>query len=1548
MYRSTCETGPHKVHLEGELHKVHLEGELYCGSEEEGDSSKENSVLDENHTSSPLPTASKLPGGGGGGSPPGSAGRSPWGYTLTPKSGAGGQRLMSGMSLDLTNNSNMSISPSKQNVPWNDLSFAAEVLSPGFTGRVVRAAHVTSPRIVREGRRQYPTAQERYVRAGVMPNVRLGGRTKAVLTPKRTPTSPLIPLSRSPSAFSSSLSSDFLSSATPRMPDIRSVASVLEPVSTSSECVRDPTSVQAVVAALQQAQAGKGVKRGSCYMEAEDLSKRQRCSTPGTSSSSAGTIAMPVNYSRDYMEDNQNVAGNSHASVGNGGEKRALDLSPSQGNSQQISPENKRRCVLDPMHASLSSSRFLDFSRLQGSGRDTPYSMYESRHDTDSESNRSVDSGQSKASEQSLHQQTSEATGGDSCVISPGPSERDLSDRSGSHTPQSTRGESWNSVAGGNGGTANTSRTSTPRNPTPPHHNHVITLEAYKAEKTKSQQRLKKMLGMLFHVNENEETASSKSGSSTPVTSVTIAKPASEPATSAPSTLVSILEDKGSSKTSLESSSSSSSNATVTAAEASKSEVTTTFTFSLKPASNAEKPSGDSEAKAKESSPTPTVESSDVSVEAVIKLPSAKASEGKQPSGDDSSTVAPPAELTVTTTEVVKKPSSLVDFLKTTAPPKTSSGVSDTVAANPLLQSQLSMPSPISVTLPTPISETNPLFNIPSQSSSTTTPSIEGFASTKAPDTSSGPASAGFTFSTSSNTKAPSLFSFGMSSSGASQPDTTASTVLETKPSTSPFVFGSGNAEKLPASTSVTPATSTSVKTSGGMSAAFTFGSTPVTSNEQSNPPPYPSTAAPTTPSFNMPSATTSSQSGIFAFGSVKTTASAPESSTPSISTVGNPSQNTTTPSMMFTFGASAQGPAKTSSSVVTTQQSTGLQALPFKDTALAMPSATSGFSFGASSAGTSASTGAMPQNVVSPSSGASTQQPSTFTFGQPMTSQVASSTTTSSGFNFSSTSQTTGAPSAPSVFQFGTTTTSSQDIKAPSNQLFPPAIGSTQPSATSSSSPFTFGSAATATSAPSPFSFGAPKTENSAPPAFGGATDPSTKPATQSSGFTFSSTPAATTNAFSSAAPSTTTNAFSSTTNTSTSSAGFNFGAATASSGFSFGGSNKPPATTTAPTVSPFSFGGATANKTSFGAPTTTTVSPFSFGSNAAPTPSFGSNPSQGFGAPTTGASTFGTATASFGSSTSSGAMPFGANNAFGASSATPSFGSSFGTGGNNAQAGTATSPFGGQTGSLTFGTSSSTPAFGGSGTTSGTPAFGGSGTTNGTPAFGGSGTTSGTPTFGGSGTTSGTPAFGGSGTTSGTPAFGGSGTTSVTPAFGGSGTTSGTPAFGGSGTTSSTPAFGGSGTASSTPAFGGSGTTTITPTFGASGNAASTTPAFGAPSSTPAAPTFGAPANGAPTFGGSSTTPAGSAFGGTPAPSFAPSFGSASTSTGTNSVSSPFQFGQGQANPPPTFGMGGGSPTGSGVFQFGTANAPSPFNAGNPNAGSRRPRNRASRRHR
>ncbi|KAK7084690.1 hypothetical protein SK128_011924, partial [Halocaridina rubra] len=211
MYRSTCELRGSKAPTLREPDE--REKGPQSDNVSDGDSSKENSLIDEQNN---LDSTSVLIKGAAG-SP--AVPRSPWGHTLMPRSrrGSYGDNIDENLSPDrmnMTSNSPL-LSPSKSNVPWNDVSFAAEVLSPGFTGRVVRAAHASSPRSPREARRQYPTAQERYVRAGVLPNVRLGGRAKAVLTPRRTPASPLIPLSRSPSAFSSSLSSDFLSSATP-------------------------------------------------------------------------------------------------------------------------------------------------------------------------------------------------------------------------------------------------------------------------------------------------------------------------------------------------------------------------------------------------------------------------------------------------------------------------------------------------------------------------------------------------------------------------------------------------------------------------------------------------------------------------------------------------------------------------------------------------------------------------------------------------------------------------------------------------------------------------------------------------------------------------------------------------------------------------------------------------------------------------------------------------------------------------------------------------------------------------------------------------------------------------------------------------------------------------------------------------------------------------------------------------------------------------------------------------------------------------------------
>lgn len=79
-------------------------------------------------------------------------------------------------------------------------------------------------------------------------------------------------------------------------------------------------------------------------------------------------------HARDYSEEGETSSGagmmggsSSGISVGGGGEKRALDLSPrasaaaggSGSGGQQLSPESKKRCVLDPMTASFSSSKHL-------------------------------------------------------------------------------------------------------------------------------------------------------------------------------------------------------------------------------------------------------------------------------------------------------------------------------------------------------------------------------------------------------------------------------------------------------------------------------------------------------------------------------------------------------------------------------------------------------------------------------------------------------------------------------------------------------------------------------------------------------------------------------------------------------------------------------------------------------------------------------------------------------------------------------------------------------------------------------------------------------------------------------------------------------------------------------------------------------------------------------------------------------------------------------------------------------------------------------------
>lgn len=1212
---------------------------------------------------------------------------SPWGHTLTPRTPAPAH-TPTALQQRLLLDRNLSSTVSKQNVPWNDLSFAAEVVSPGFASRVVREAQAQAlnHRSPAESRRQYPTAQEKFVRAGVLPNVCLGGRTKTVLTPRRTPTTPLLPLGRSSSStFSSTLSSDFLTSTTPRMPDIRSVASVLEPSSSSSECARDPTSVQAVVAALQQAQVGKGIKRGSCYIEPEDLSKRQKCTTTGTIVSSS----MPINYSRDYMEDGQNCSSNGTTS--GGGEKRALDLSPtSQGSPRQLSPENKKRCVLDPMTASFSSSKhIMELGMLQANGRDTPFSMYDSRRDTDSDSNPSVGSAHSKNSEQSLHRQTSEATGGDSCIISPGPSERDPSDRSGSHTPQSTRGEGSNSSgAVGNGGTANTSRTSTPRNPTPPRPTHVISLEAYKAEKAKSQQRLKKMLGMLFHVKEGEESQPSKSGESTPTASgsslievtPTVASSSTPPVAlnSNPTTSSGTLETAAPSIPTTETgefeapSNSLTKNTTeenpspscisiiqTTSSEGTKSEVSASFTLSLKPPSISAATSKDIDSGNKDDLTTEEGEgSNNVSVTAMFKLPATTKSDSTKDNAENEADFLAPS-----TTESPDAPissPSLVDFLKATSSAKNGTAPALPLCGNTTIENKTS-------TQPTSVSESNqtsvilpltlPSSTAVSQGSTgvftfgqTSVPSMNKLTSTPSVLSLNFPHAVSSVANTFSFT-APSTTNF------ANSPSRT----VEDAPSSSKSVtltFGSGNTNKpvdfQQSSFEVTSSCNSITSTGSVMSSGF-FSNTPIT------------TETPTTTQVGFDaSAITStvaesssnSSGGLFNFGSRNIASTTQQSPFPFLDPKKLPSStDSTTLSTVNTTGFSF-GTSQTSASPVLPFGSTG--------TTQATPSSTSsGFgsgltfssqtgstapttvppAFGLSTASvtgpppfcaTAAVSTALPtfsSTSVTPSTSASNQA-SHFTFGQTM---VSPSTTTASSlpFAFGSTSTQVASGSSSGVFQFGKAAAPAATVTL---QSFTPAVASTQ-SNTATSSLFAFDAGGTntlTTAAPSvtsPYTFGPPKTNTTAP-AFGSTTNTSAKPAAPS-GFSFSSVPTATTTS----APTT----------------GFTFvsPASSPATGFQFGSSLVTPSANIK-SSSPFTFGSSAAKTSNFGA---STASPFSFGGSATAAPSFGTNQSQNFGAPTTGAPTFGTSTPSFGTTAVNPTSPFGSTNAFAATSPSSSF---------------------------------------------------------------------------------------------------------------------------------------------------------------------------------------------------------------------------------------------------------------------------------------------------
>ncbi|XP_042210134.1 uncharacterized protein LOC121857962 [Homarus americanus] len=113
MFRTACDYLASKAGLDAEADSP--------PSEE--DSSKENSLINGQNQ---FPSSSPSKGSPTVGSP--------WGHTLTPRA-AGSTHPPQRLVLNGT-----ATTTPKQNVPWNDLSFAAEVVSPGFANRVVREA----------------------------------------------------------------------------------------------------------------------------------------------------------------------------------------------------------------------------------------------------------------------------------------------------------------------------------------------------------------------------------------------------------------------------------------------------------------------------------------------------------------------------------------------------------------------------------------------------------------------------------------------------------------------------------------------------------------------------------------------------------------------------------------------------------------------------------------------------------------------------------------------------------------------------------------------------------------------------------------------------------------------------------------------------------------------------------------------------------------------------------------------------------------------------------------------------------------------------------------------------------------------------------------------------------------------------------------------------------------------------------------------------------------------------------------------------------------
>uniref|UniRef100_A0A8C7ST00 POM121 transmembrane nucleoporin n=1 Tax=Oncorhynchus mykiss TaxID=8022 RepID=A0A8C7ST00_ONCMY len=515
-----------------------------------------------------------------------------------------------------------------------------------------------------------------------------------------------------------------------------------------------------------------------------------------------------------------------------------------------------------------------------------------------------------------------------------------------------------------------------------------------------------------------------------------------------------------------------------------------------------------------------------------------------------------------------------------TAPTSTSFPVTNTPAANPLLESlkmmrnnpltspappSLSQPAPPSLSQPAPPSLSQPA---PPSLSQPAPPSLSQPAppslSQPAPPSRSQPAStmpSAFTQALSQVTKATSSVPI---LGGAS-------------------LFGMANPLTAPSSSLGPTTTATTETTSSNnplLASVFKpiFGATTLAPE-----------GTPVLPTFKpiFGSATATSAFGQPASTSAPSNAMAPAASM--FTGLSNSTNPATPPSVKSLFGNWSALPATTAATTTATGRST----FQFGTASTTAPGPTLSSTAAATTSNSSFSFGAMTTTsaATQPTPSATTQ--GGFTFGQPVATQ--SSTTASfGGFGMATAAAATATAPAPanqSTFTFG-----KSSFEAPAASVFPGAIQA--PAATAAANPFTFGSPATGAT-PAPFAFGAAAT--TATSTFGTTTKLAF--GANSTGFAFGNTTGTP------AAP-----AFGSATQT--------VGILPASAPtFSFGGvsTQQAPATPAQPATGGFNFGAAISG-TQFGTSNPTTQTPgFNFGTS---TPAFGQSTAAGpvpFGSPGT-----------------------------------------------------------------------------------------------------------------------------------------------------------------------------------------------------------------------------------------------------------------------------------------------------------------------------------------